>query len=150
MAVSLIRPLLLIFCLVTVASMLAPAPKWVIPSRECIVPLIAGAAVFAVAAMTAMLGALVVAFDLALLGATALMPAFWLARAPFPRGDGNDDADGGGGGGAGGSRPPRSGPPTGGVDWEAFDRARARWGGVRAPASARVLVATGSGGGSER
>jgi hypothetical protein len=141
MAVSSIRPLLLAFLVLTIASTLAPAPKRIIPSSWCMAPLLLGAVVFAAAALAALFGGVLVAFDLSVLGATVLMPAFWLARAPFSDDEANGD-DGGGGGGGGGGTQPRTSPPAGGIDWQAFDRARARWGRPRQPAHERVLVGT--------
>jgi hypothetical protein len=110
--------------LVSIASVFAPPPRRPIPPAACMVPLVLGAfGVFAALTLLPVVG-LFNAFYVAMFSVTVLMPAFWIARAPNP--DPPPDDSGGGGGDGGTKRPPRL-PGPGGVDWEAFDRARARW-----------------------
>ncbi len=68
------------------------------------------------------------------LAATALVPAWWLGRAPGSQDDpgegdpGSDDESGGGGGGL--RKPPEEpppAPPSPGLDWDAFDDLRESW-----------------------
>jgi hypothetical protein len=111
--------------LVSTASVFAPPPRRPIPPGACMAPLILGALGFLAALMLLPVIGLFDAFRVAMLAVTLVMPAFWIARAPYPDPP-PDDSGGGGGGGGGTKRPPRH-PGPGGVDWEAFDRARARW-----------------------
>lgn len=68
------------------------------------------------------------------LASVALLPAWWLGRAPDgPGGAAEGDAEGddeSGGGGGGLRKPPEEpppAPPTPGLDWDAFDDARESW-----------------------
>lgn len=86
--------------------------------------------------MSAVLALLAVAA----IAAAVLVPALWFGRPALPPAPGPEDAvdrsddtggDDDGGGGGGPPRPPRTpppGPPAPGLDWDAFDAARERWG----------------------
>jgi hypothetical protein len=115
---------LLLLAAVAVATLFAPAPRAALPSALCLVPVLAGAALLLAAIVLWPLAGLAAAAQMGTWASTAMMLAFWIARAPFP--EPPDEDPGGGGGGGGGDRPWT--PPGGGIDWEAFDLARALWG----------------------
>jgi hypothetical protein len=106
-----------------VMSVLAPPPRRALPSTWCVVPLLFGAALLVVALVLWPFAGVRAMTTLAVLAVTSIMPAFWLARAPFTGEDNSDD----GGGGGGGSPRPHGAPPSGGIDWTAFDKARRGW-----------------------
>jgi len=82
--------------------------------------LVAGMAGYVAAGAALAAGALAAgALSLALAG-ELVCAAGWLSRGDPPPADEDDDEGGGGGGGGRGPKPPP-------VDWEAFERAVARW-----------------------
>lgn len=101
--------------------------------RRCIVLGGAGFAFLAAALALGLLGAFAPGVAAFVLGLAALHLMFWCAGAPRGTGeDGDDDTDDSGGGGGGGGQPRREprrpiDPGGLGLDWEAFDRERARW-----------------------
>jgi hypothetical protein len=116
---------------VTVVSLLAPAPRRPIPSGMCLVHIAAAAIVLSGAVLLGIAGYAFIAVVMTVAALIVGMPAFWVARAPNRHGDSegdeSDEDDDGGRGRGPDPRPSPHPPAPGGLDWQAFDRARAGW-----------------------
>jgi hypothetical protein len=137
-------------CLLAVALISTTAPAWPRPIRSWMIlpALVPGVTGLALAVPIWVAQGPCTGMNVALVGATALMPAFWIARAPFPGLDevasepDDDDEDGG----DGSEEPPKPSSPSDGVNWEEFERARLEWekSSDPEPVSGRELVAAHS------
>lgn len=114
---------------VTVVSLLAPAPRRPIPSVMCLVHFVAAAIVLSGAVLLGIAGYAFIAVVMIVAAMIVGMPAFWVARAPGrgDEGEGSDQDDDDGRGRGPDPRPSPRPPSPDGVDWPAFDQARAGW-----------------------